>query len=842
MKGSECKFVKYMEGSDKRFVIPVYQRNYDWKTENCKQLYDDLVKIIKGGRKSHFFGSLVSVYNPDGHNEEFLIIDGQQRLTTVSLLFLAMYNLIDKGVITPDTANLKQRIYEEYLVDKWKPEDTRIKLKPVKNDQRAFGKLFDDPDEHIRESNLTVNYDYFYDRIQKEEITIDQLYDAICCLEIINIRLDKDDNPQLIFESLNSTGLDLSEGDKIRNFILMGLPSKEQEEYYEKYWNRIEVCTKYDVSAFIRDYLSVKQQAIPQQKKIYTTFKDFVELEKKKTEPLLSEMLGYAKRYQILLEGNTGSKELNACIFRLNRLETTVTRPYFLEVLRLYDENKLSLPQVTEIFLMAESYLFRRTICDLPTNALNKIFLLLHREIVRYDGSEDNYVNKVKYALVTKKERARFPGDEEFSQAFVDRAIYQMNSKNKIYILERLENYGTAEDKDVYRHCDDGDYSIEHIMPQHLTPIWQKDLGDDYAQIHETWLHRIANLTLTAYNSKYSNGSFTEKRTMENGFDDSGIRLNTWISKKEKWSLPELEERSEYLRGRALTIWQMPVTEYKPEEKQLDSYTLEDEGELTGRLIAKFTFKKTEQPVASWIEMFQKVIQILYEENKSIITKLAMSEDDNIALHFSTNEDAFTKSLEVGDGIYVWTNSSTQNKLSVLNRLFKLYDEDPADLVFYLRDESEVDSDEPGSRFELRRKYWTYALPIIQEAHGVDGSFNNVSPSRDNWINGFFGLGGFYLCCVANFDAARAEVVFSRASKEENKAAYDGVYIHKDEIEETLHTKLQWDRGDEKKSSKIFMQLNNVSIENETDWLQMARFHAEWTKKFYDVIVPFIKR
>jgi len=840
MKGSECKFVKYMEGSDKRFVIPVYQRNYDWKTENCKQLYDDLVKIIKGDRKSHFFGSLVSVYNPDGHNEEFLIIDGQQRLTTVSLLFLAMYNLIDKGAIESKTANLKQRIYEEYLVDKWKPEDTRIKLKPVKNDQRAFGKLFDDPDEHIRESNLTVNYDYFYDRIQKQEVTIDELYDAICCLEIINIRLDKDDNPQLIFESLNSTGLDLSEGDKIRNFILMGLPSKEQEDYYEKYWNRIEVCTKYDVSAFIRDYLSVKQQAIPQQKKIYTSFKDFVELTKMETEPLLSEMLAYAKRYQILLEGNTISKELNSCIYRLNRLETTVTRPYFLEVLRLYDESKLTISQVTDVFLMAENYLFRRTICDLPTNALNKIFLLLHREIVRYDGSEDNYVEKVKYALVTKKERARFPGDEEFSQAFVDRAVYQMNSKNKIYILERLENYGTAEDKDVYRHCDDGDYSIEHIMPQHLTPVWQKELGDDYAQIHETWLHRIANLTLTAYNSKYSNSSFTEKRTMENGFDDSGIRLNTWISKKDKWSLPELEERSEYLKGRALKIWQMPVTEYKPEEKQLDSYTLEDEGELTGRLIAKFTFKNTEQPVASWVEMFQKVIQILYEEDKSIITKLAMSEDENIAMHFSTNEDAFTKSLEVGDGIFVWTNTSTQNKLSVLNRLFKLYDEDPADLIFYLRDESEADSDEPGSRFELRRKYWTYALPIIQKAHGVDGSFSNVNPVRDNWINGFFGLGGFYLCCVANFDAARAEVVFGRGNKEENKAAFDGVFAHKAEIEEKLKTTLQWDRGDEKKSSKIFIQLNNVSIENETDWLQMARFHAEWTKKFYDVIVPFM--
>ncbi len=841
MKGSECKFVKYMEGSDKRFVIPVYQRNYDWKTENCKQLYDDLVKIIKEHRKSHFFGSLVSVYNPDGHNEEFLIIDGQQRLTTVSLLFLAMHNLIDQGIIVPETANLKQRIYEEYLVDKWKPEDTRIKLKPVKNDQTAFSKLFSDSTEHIRESNLTMNYDYFYNRIQKQEITIDQLYDAICCLEIINIRLDADDNPQLIFESLNSTGLDLSEGDKIRNFILMGLPSREQENYYEKYWNKIEVCTKYEVSAFIRDYLSVKQQAIPQQKKVYINFKDYVNLEKIDTESLLIEMLAYAKRYKILLDGKTGSTALDACIYRLNRLETTVTRPFFLEVLRLYDENKLLLSQVTEVFLITENYLFRRTICDLPTNALNKIFLMLHKEIIRYDGTEENYVEKFKYALLSKKERARFPDDEEFSLAFADRPVYLMNSKNKIYILERLENFGTVEDKDVYRHCDDGAYSIEHIMPQHLTPAWQKELGNDYEQIHEQWLHRIANLTLTAYNSKYSNSSFAEKKTMQNGFDDSGIRMNTWIAKKDKWTLAELEERSEYLVNRALTIWAAPLTGYKPEEKQLDTYTLEDEGELTGRLIAKFTFKNTEQPVTSWVEMFQKVIQILYAEDKSIITKLALSDEENLALHFSMNPDDFTKSLEIGDGIYVWTNTSTQSKLSVLNRLFKLYDEEPSDLVFYLRDENMVTTDEPGSRYELRRRYWAFALPIIQEAYGDDGSFSKVNPSKENWISGFFGIGGFNLSCVANSDAARAEIVFSKGNKQENKDVFDSLYAHKTEIESALGTKLQWNRGDDIRSSKIYIQLDNVSIANETDWLQMANFHAEWTKKFYDVIVPYIR-
>ena len=697
MKGSECRLIEYMEGSKKRFIIPVYQRNYDWKTENCKQLYDDLVKVIKNKRRSHFFGSLVSVYEPSGRNTEFLVIDGQQRLTTVSLLLLAMYNLIKSGIITPKDVYLDKQIYEDFLVDKYQPEETRIKLKPVKNDKKAFGKLFNDADEHIRESNLTTNYNYFYERIQKQEISIDELFDAICRLEIINITLNNEDNPQLIFESLNSTGLDLSEGDKIRNFILMGLPSKEQDEYYDKYWNRIEECTKYDVSSFVRDYLSIKQLAIPSQKKIYISFKDYVDQKSIETEELLKDLLAYAKRYGILLSGGTKNKALDACIYRLNRLETTVTRPFFLEVLRLYDENKLDISELTEIFLITENYLFRRAICDLPTNALNKIFSTLHREIARYEGNDECYVEKFKYALLSKKDRARFPDDDEFAERFTERPIYQMNSKNKIYIMERLENYSTLEDKDVYGHCDDGTYSIEHIMPQHLTPAWIKALGEDYEEIREMWLHRIANLTLTAYNSKYSNSTFDEKKFMKNGFEDSGIRMNTYIAKKDKWTLAELEERNQYLMGRALEIWAAPTTTFKPAVKQMDSYTLDDDTSLSGRLIARFSYKNTEQPVSSWVEMFQKVLKILYAEDKSVITKLAASTEDGLALNFTMNEADFKKTVEIGDGIYVWTNTSTQSKLSVLNKVFRLYDADPSDLVFYLRDENESAEEEAGT-------------------------------------------------------------------------------------------------------------------------------------------------
>ncbi len=837
MKGSECRLIEYMEGAKKRFIIPVYQRNYDWKTENCKQLYDDLVKVIKNNRRSHFFGSIVSVHEPSGRYIELLVIDGQQRLTTISLLFLAMYNLISTGAVVPKDETLGAQIYEDFLVDKYQPAEKRIKLKPVKNDRNAFQKLFGEERSHIKDSNLTANYNYFYTRIQKQEIAIDELFDAICKLEIISIELNGDDNAQLIFESLNSTGLDLSEGDKIRNFILMGLPKELQDSYYEEYWNKIEECTKYDVSSFVRDYLSIKQQSIPSQRRIYIEFKEYVEISNIQTEILLKELLAYARRYQILLEGGTQSRQLNACIYRLNRLETTVTRPFFLEVLRLYDENKLDIAQVSDIFLTTENYLFRRTICDIPTNALNKIFLALHREVVRYDGTENDYVTKVKYALLAKKDRARFPNDDEFAKAFAERQVYLMNSKNKVYILERLENFGTAEDKDIYRHCDEGIYSIEHIMPQHLTPAWKNELGADHEKLHEIWLHRIANLTLTAYNSKYSNSSFSEKKKMPNGFEESGIRMNTYIAAKEHWTLKELEERSEYLVGRALKIWAMPETAFQPKEKQLDSYTLEDEDELSGRIIVRYSYKNTERAVSSWVEMYQSVLQVLYAEDKTIITKLAMSSSE---VHFSMDRSAFSKYAEIADGIYVWTNNNTQSKLAVLNRVFKLYGIDPADLVFYLRDDNESPDEEAGTRYELRRRYWAYALDIIKQTLGEDAPFSKANPTKENWINGYFGVAGIHLCCIANYDSARVEIYFGKADKEENKKAFDALIIHKSEIESALERPLIWDRSDDSKASKVYCQLDNVSIENEVDWFQMAHFHAEWSKKFYEIIVPYI--
>lgn len=261
---------------------------------------------------------------------------------------------------------------------------------------------------------------------------------------------------------------------------------------------------------------------------------------------------------------------------------------------------------------------------------------------------------------------------------------------------------------------------------------------------------------------------------------------------------------------------------------------------LKGRTIAKFRYKNTEQPVSSWVEMYQKVLQILFAEDKTIITNLAVAKEEGLAAHFTLSEDYFAKSVEIGDGIHIWTNTNTSSKLSVLSKVFELYGVEPMDLEFYLRDEAEEFEGEIGTSGETRRKYWTYALNVIREAHG-DGLYSGCKPTNRNWIDGFFGIGGINIGCVANWDCAKVVLYLGKSNAQENKKSFDALLAKRIEIESKIGATLVWDRGENVKHSKIVYQLENVSVDNETDWYQMAKFHAEWSKKFYDVIVPYIK-
>lgn len=698
MKGSEAKMTGFMEGADKRYIIPVYQRKYDWKLENCRQLYNDLKKIVLEGRSSHFFGSIVSSVVPVGSRLEYHIIDGQQRLTTVTLLLLAMRNLIAKQMLTSQSGRLDEQIAQRFLISPWAAADDQIKLRPVKGDREALARLFGDEEDFDPASNLTHNYRFFCDMLLKENMSVDELYAAIGKLEIISITLDHDDNAQLIFESLNSTGLALEEGDKIRNYILMGLNQREQNSYYDTYWTKIEKCTGNDVSSFVRDYLSIKEQVTPTLNTVYHAFKIYADGIRQPITALLDDLLRYARLFEKLrtCKSGLGEKRLDDCLYRMSRLDIGVTRPFLMEVLRLNQDGKLSSQDVLTVFLTTEDYLFRRNICEVPTNALNKIFLMLNKEILRYDGTTENYIEKFVYALLSKRESGRFPDDEEFSTALAAKQVYSMRGKYKAYLFERLENYGTIETKDVYTHLDNKVYTIEHIMPQHLTPAWTRALGPNSAEIHSTWLHRLANLTLTGYNPNLSNKTFAEKRdAAEGGYKASGLKMNQKIAQKETWGLAELEERNHELVALALKIWPFPQSDFVPVTKDFDFCTLDDEDiDLTGRSIAKYSLQNVEQPVSSWSSMFEQVVKFLHEKDKSVLFGLVHAPDEDSALStiLSGTEDGMRVPLKIDDGIYVEKNTSTAYKISLLRRLFARYEMNPADLVFYLKDVNSAES------------------------------------------------------------------------------------------------------------------------------------------------------
>lgn len=845
MKGSEAKMMEYMDGASKRYVIPVYQRKYDWKEDNCRQLYEDLKKIVSDKRDSHFFGSIVSSVIGNGATTEYHIIDGQQRLTTVTLLLLAIRNLIQQKKIRAEEPQLDEQINERFLISKWAKEDDRIKLRPVKSDREALLKLFGDEEDYDQSSNLTLNYKFFCNLLLREEIPVDDLYAAIGKLEIISITLDQGDNAQLIFESLNSTGLALTEGDKIRNYILMGLPPKDQNKYYDHYWAKIEKCTDKDVSGFIRDYLSVKQQITPTISNVYRAFKEYAENAGLPIDTLLTDILKYARFYEKLLICKSGLNEqkLDDCLYRMMRLEIVVTRPFLMEILRLNQDGKLTVDEVLQIFLITENYLFRRNICEVPTNALNKIFLNLNKEILRYDNTSDQYVAKFIYALRSKKESGRFPDDEEFTEALASKQVYLMRGKYKAYLFERLENYGTVETKDVYTHLDNNVYTIEHIMPQHLTPAWTESLGANAEEIHETWLHRLANLTLTGYNPNLSNKPFREKRDAEEGgYKVSGLKMNQKISTKDSWGLPELEERNDEMIALAKKIWSFPTTEFKPAEREFDSCTLDDENvNLTGRDIVKYSYQNVERPVSSWADMFEHVVQFLHQKDRSILTGLAHRTSGSMDLsnYVSNTEQGLRSALKIDDNIYIERNTSTALKLSILRRLFSSYDADSMDLVFFLKDEESEKAAE-ASRYDIRKRYWTYALPIIQKQHAHRGSFNNVSPGTSNTLSGFFGISGFSISCIANYDQARIDFYMGKSDAAKNKAAFDTLAAHKEEIEQELGASLTWERANEYKASWLCYHLKDVSIANESDWPRMAKFHAEWSDKICNAVLPYL--
>lgn len=709
MQAGEEFLLRYLEGHDKRFVIPVYQRNYDWKREQCEQLFEDVLNIVKQNQESYFIGSIVSIHNDNSVDREYVVIDGQQRITTITLMLLAIHNMLDSDEVETNNPSLKDQIKEQYLLNKYSEEDKRIRLKPIKDDNQAFLKLFEgNLDEYIQESNITLNYAFFVDRIKslkEHNISIDELYEAIKKLMIVDIKLKRgEDNPQLIFESLNSTGKKLEESDLVRNFILMDKKPELQEKFYEKFWHPIERNTHYKVGDFIRDYLTYARSKTPRKDRVYLEFKKYVQESfstPEALESLLNQLLEFSQYYRAFLSFDTEDANVNAALKRIDRLQVTVSHPFLMDVFYAWSENIIDAQGVEEILNAVESFVLRRMICNVPTNALNKIFATLGRNIRKVEGFGGRYVDIFKYLITAGASSNRFPDDKEFTSELMRRDVYNLKGKNRIHLFERLENYNNREKVDVETliEAKTEGLTFEHIMPQTLNAAWKIDLGENYMLIHEKYLNTIGNMTLTAYNSGLSNKPFLEKRNKENGFKDSRLWLNQNLVGLDQWKENEINDRANLLADRSITIWSLPQSNYAPPQKEDTEIGLDEDFNFTGTKPKSFSFLDQHYPVGSWREVYQKTLRIFYELDPVRLTSLI--EEPEHKRYLGRTENTHNYSWKMNDNIYLNINLSARSIVGIIKSLFIEFDFDDSEFIITIHENDEQDEEEINKNITL---------------------------------------------------------------------------------------------------------------------------------------------
>lgn len=694
MKGDSKKLVDLLEGREKKFTIPLYQRNYDWKIKHCEQLFYDIIKIHEEKRKHHFFGCIVTV-REDEYGDDFLIIDGQQRLTSISMLILAMINAAKNGDIISEKLSTIDILYKTYIINEYQDNERKVKLKPIKNDQKSFDALVYNKLENLdKKSNIAHNYDRFYQLIKAAQLTLEQVYDCIKKLIIIDIRLNSEDDPQLIFESLNSTGLELTEADKIRNFLLMSVGIDEQERLYESYWNKIEENTDYNPTLFIRDYMTIHTRSIANIEVLYEAFKSFQKEKNYSREKILKEMASYSTIYYRFNKCSWDDSKIDRKFLQLSTLNSTVGMTFYIAFLDYAVKHNLAKEEIYEVFDIIEGYWARRIICNYPANALNKAFATLHHEVTKLINDEitsgkdaPKYVEVFKYVLLRKKGTGEYPRDLSVNESFGRRQIYRIPASYRNFLFERLENGDNVEGKweNIVPHMRNGSYTIEHIMPQTLNAQWREMLGPEAEEIHENLLHTFGNLTLTGYNSSYGNRSFKEKKEGYKykgksvyGFKDSRFWLTNFIKGVDQWTKKEIIARNNLLLDRFLNLWPLISTDFRPTEKEFESIGLEEEDAVvTYRNIASFKFRGDKTKVSSWKDMLVAMCSRLLEENRSRMKLLC---ENNVWVH-NSGDSKFT---EFGDNCYVFTSCDTKTKLNILRFIFANLNINESELVFEL--------------------------------------------------------------------------------------------------------------------------------------------------------------
>ena len=679
MKASNEPFVKLLDNYNVEYAIPVYQRNYDWGRKQCRRLWDDIVSII-GVDGYHFFGSVVHKYDS---MREHVVIDGQQRLTTVSLLLMAMHKLGSEGEKECDD-DMLGKIKSLYCFSR--NGGLYPKIRHVDRDKEAYtAVLRGDSDGYDRKHNATRNYNNFVAWVRECQYGIGEIFDAVERLQIVDVELGQNDNPQLIFESLNSTGLALTDGDKIRNFILMNLADGDQGEYYRKYWKDIErnsnyTCSEKDgrtaVTRFVRDFLTVRTADVPRMEDVYPKFKDYYRkraVEGKTAEDLLAEMKAFSRYLWEVENGETGHACIDRVLKRIALLQFTVCHPFLLNLLNALRVGDITEKDMEGAVRLTENYLLRRVVCNAQSYAQNKIFESLYR-VARQSAEKDGVgmVDALVAHLTSKAVSGRFPDDGEFAKNLMWRNIYGLNANKRTYILHMFNGgYSKEGDTSVVAKLRSKQLSVEHIMPQKLTAEWKKALGPEAEIVHRRWLNTIANLTLTAYNGTFGNRNFLHKlRDAEDdagnkvGFSVSPLPINDYVKRQVEWTEKQLEERQGLMVKAAIEeIWPYPQTEYRISEGSYEELSLEAAPEdFTGTLCISCTISGKAVSMEegdSWKNIVKAIVRRLDKVYHEALLDMA-GEPEGLELKDSGVKYGYE---EVVPGVFFCVDSSTDVKI-----------------------------------------------------------------------------------------------------------------------------------------------------------------------------------
>lgn len=677
------------------FRIPVYQRNYDWSESNCNRLLDDIYGIIQSGDK-HFLGTIVFMAAKSGGFalQEYIIIDGQQRLTTLMLILKAL------SVVAESVGDdCYHEIEEQYLHNKYCDEEFKVKLKPIKSDNNQFLLLLEDKiDEMDEDTHIYHNFMLCKERFERwaeRGINLSQVLDALTKLEIVEIVLTKgEDDPQVIFESINSTGLELSNADLIRNYLLMN--ADDQEKLYENYWLYIEktLRNKMDYSkldAFFMQYIVYKTSKPVNSRQLYNSFVKLFKDSGYSQESILKELRYYAEIFGAFVYGSDKySDRINKLLYRLRVLNQTTCYPFLLHVFDDYHQGVIAEETVEKILQFILAYLLRRMVCGVPSNTLRGLFTYLYNRIFKVASNKQKYYETLNKFLFTVSSKDVIPSAAEFERALQKANIYGNNALCRFLLLD-IEN---GDGKEILQA---ENLTIEHIMPQTLSADWSHIRPEE----HEEYLHTLGNLSVTGYNSELSNKSFAEKQEIirENS---KAVILNSDVLDKESWSVADIQARAKRLAGIVLARYKIDrVLDDSIEFEYIETLTLDNYDEVTGKKLVSFKLFGETYRQNKYALMLLDVIKLL---DKKIPGKLQTLAENNYSFnstkrkHVHLNLDGLGMRWpwKVTDGIYLEANLSAWSCVRFIENLLSEFgfEKDQFSFNIVAEEPSETDEDE----------------------------------------------------------------------------------------------------------------------------------------------------